>query len=134
MRQLRHRTIVVHWITGRCDRSLKGWMSTPSGSRAFFSSASVSGILVSVARKMSGLQLMLLHCSACSRAMGGLRGSGGRMCLFCSRSMLSCPHIFWKPVCVTDSPPRRPDKLLTSAWPNLLGAGGWPWPMLLVVD
>merc|ERR1719436_502947 len=48
---------------------------------------------------------MLFHCSACNLGWGGLTGSGGRICLFCRRSMLSCPHIFWNPVLVTDSPP-----------------------------
>ena len=33
--------------------TLKGWMSTPRGSLAFLSSASVSGILVRVDRNMS---------------------------------------------------------------------------------
>ena len=32
-------------MTGRWERSLNGWMRTPSGSLAFFSRASVSGIL-----------------------------------------------------------------------------------------
>ena len=37
--------MVVHWITGRWDKSLKGWIRTPRGRRAFFNNASVSGIL-----------------------------------------------------------------------------------------
>ena len=56
--------MVVHWITGRWERSLKGWMRTPSGNLAFFNKASVSGILVKVDRKISELQLALFHCSA----------------------------------------------------------------------
>jgi hypothetical protein len=40
----RHLTMVEHWITGKWLRSLKGWMRTPRGRRAFFNKASVSGI------------------------------------------------------------------------------------------
>ena len=39
----RHLTMVEHWITGKWLRSLKGWIRTPKGNRAFFSSPSVSG-------------------------------------------------------------------------------------------
>merc|ERR1719427_878955 len=46
---------------------------------------------------------MLFHCSACSLGEGGTISPGGRMCLFCNRSTLSCPHIFWNPVWVTES-------------------------------
>ena len=69
--QLRQRTMVVHCMTGRWERSLKGWMRTPSGSRAFFSSASVSGIRVRVERNISLLQFTEFHCSACSLGLGG---------------------------------------------------------------
>ena len=42
------------------------------------------------------------------------------MCLFCRRSTLSWPHIFWKPVLVTERPPSCLE-MLPGSDPNLLG-------------
>ena len=76
-----HLTIVWHWMTGRWLRSLNGWMRMPRGSRDFFRTDSVSGILVNVLRKMSGEQLTLFHNSACNLGFGTDTGLLGRICL-----------------------------------------------------
>ena len=64
----------------------------PKGNRHFFKIDSVSGILVRVLRKISGLQFIEFQSSVCNRILGACKALAGKMWRFCSKSTGSIPE------------------------------------------